>query len=138
MQGGRIKGGEGGSSWLEGSLAATHACLMHCSQPCWLACSFAVQINEFGQCPRQLFKHKHPQRLVCPPAQMPPCQQPGQAASTGADSGSGALPLVLVSTILAAAARGHGESPRLEVSPLLAKLDVLAARRQQAPPIPDC
>ena len=89
------------------------------------------QINEFGQCPRQLFKHKHPQRLVYPPAQMPPPQQPGQAASAGGDSGSGALPLALVSTILAAAAQGHGESPRLEVSALLAQLDVLAARRRQ-------
>jgi WD40 repeat protein len=27
-----------------------------------------TQINEFGQCPRQLFSHPHPGRLVCPPA----------------------------------------------------------------------
>ena len=27
-----------------------------------------LQINEFGQCPRQIFKTPHPSRLVCPAA----------------------------------------------------------------------
>ena len=36
-----------------------------------------------------------------------------------------------MATILAAAGHGQGESPRLEVPPLLAQLDALAARRRQ-------
>lgn len=88
-----------------------------------------MQIQEFGQCPRQLFKHKHPQRLVCPPPQLPTPAEAEAAASDGGGS-THALPLALVSSILAAAAQGHGESPRLEVPVLLAQLDVLAARRQ--------
>lgn len=90
----------------------------------------SVQIQEFGQCPRQLFRQKHPQRLVCPPAQLPTPAEAG-AEAAGGGGGTHALPLALVSSILAAAARGQGESPRLEVPPLLAQLDVLAAGRQQ-------
>lgn len=90
----------------------------------------AKQIQEFGQCPRQLFKHKHPQRLVCPPAQLPTPAE-AEAAASCVGGGTHALPLALVSSILAAAAQGHGESPRLEVPALLAQLDVLATRRQQ-------
>ncbi|PRW57088.1 beach domain-containing [Chlorella sorokiniana] len=90
-----------------------------------------TQIAEFGQCPRQLFHAKHPQRLVCPPPPEQPAGDLQGTADVGAgSSGSQALPLALVATILAAAERGQGESPRLEVSPLLAQLDVMVARRQ--------
>ncbi len=84
------------------------------------------------QCPRQLFHAKHPQRLVCPPApEQPAAEEPQSAVDVGAgSSGSQALPLALVATILAAAERGQYESPRLEVPPLLAQLDVMVARRQ--------
>ena len=83
------------------------------------------------QCPRQLFHAKHPQRLVCPPPpQLPAGETQGTADAAAGSSGSQALPLALVGTILAAAERGQGESPRLEVSPLLAQLDVMVARRQ--------
>ena len=30
-----------------------------------------MQINEFGQCPRQIFRGPHAPRLVCPPVQLP-------------------------------------------------------------------
>jgi hypothetical protein len=30
-----------------------------------------MQINEFGQCPRQIFRSPHAPRLVCPPVQLP-------------------------------------------------------------------
>lgn len=94
-----------------------------------------TQIAEFGQCPRQLFRQKHPQRLVCPAAEVPP---PGGAAAqpaAGAMGGGSGQALALVSAILAlvSASQGPGESPRVEVPPQLAELDVLAARlRQQA------
>jgi len=48
-----------------------------------------TQINEFGQCPRQLFSHPHPGRLVCPPA---PGAQDVLAAALfpgGGEGGSG-------------------------------------------------
>lgn len=72
--------------------------------------SLQTQVNEFGQCPRQLFKQPHPPRLVCPPA--PPLSEafssgdaaPGlsQAAGIGVDGGGQALSLALVDTIRAA------------------------------------
>lgn len=94
----------------------------------------ALQVNEFGQCPRQLFKQPHPPRLVCPP---PPAwgEQPApsgpastlagapggssgalgalggssaalaqQGGPAGADGAGQALSLALVSTLVAAGA----------------------------------
>lgn len=47
-----------------------------------------TQINEFGQCPRQLFTHPHPGRLVCPPT--PSAQDVLAAALYSGDGGDGA------------------------------------------------
>jgi factor associated with neutral sphingomyelinase activation len=97
-----------------------------------------TQIAEFGQCPRQLFRHSHPQRLVCPSVEVPATEpagahlQQGEAGGGGIGGGSGQT-LALVSAILAlvSAGQGPGESPRVEVPAQLAELDVLAARRRQ-------
>lgn len=53
-----------------------------------------AQINEFGQCPRQIFVRPHPPRLVCPPAD--------KGSSTAASSSASALSLALVTMLRAA------------------------------------
>ena len=81
-----------------------------------------MQVNEFGQCPRVLFKQPHPPRLVCPP----PHDPDALLAQPGGDDASGqALSLALVSAILAAAGADEAPLP-MEVPALLRQLDVLA------------
>lgn len=112
-----------------------------------------VAINEFGQCPRQIFKLPHPSRLVCPDieenalegsavATSPTISSPRH--SLGSPSGSGALAgnststtnarhsfsLGLVSAIIATLEDEQQPHAR-EVPALLRELDVLAKRKNE-------
>ncbi|CAK0760340.1 hypothetical protein CVIRNUC_002763 [Coccomyxa viridis] len=112
-------------------------------QSSWLSskheqAALEVQINEFGQCPRQIFHAPHPPRLVCPDI-----PKAGEGARAGAGSPSkyarkmGAevgseLSLALLTTIREAVASRAGSAPSLNVSDELARLDVLANKQKQA------
>jgi factor associated with neutral sphingomyelinase activation len=58
-----------------------------------------AQINEFGQCPRQLFLGPHPPRLACPPSKSDDVPAAGDTGAGGAH----ALSLSLVAMLRAAA-----------------------------------
>jgi len=113
-----------------------------------------AQVNEFGQCPTQLFTEPHPPRRVSPPWSAPGAA--GQGIMGGADDA--ALSMTVVSTILAvlaaeelsAAASKHADdssppdadncplgsiAPAEQRSPELVALDVapLAPHQQSAP-----
>ena len=76
-----------------------------------------MQINEFGQCPRQLFLQPHPKRLVCPPV-----QPPNDSMNVKTD----ALSLALVSAVMAATSQKKEEDYiETEDEALLLELDVL-------------
>lgn len=102
-----------------------------------------AQVNEFGQCPAQLFTEPHPPRCAAPP--WPPAARQGSGVSPtagGTAEDAGALSMALVSAILAAI---DGESPahasgtnmsaatagRLVRPPELEELDVLVQRQRQ-------
>ncbi|KAL4538454.1 hypothetical protein Ndes2437A_g01474 [Nannochloris sp. 'desiccata'] len=111
-----------------------------------------VAINEFGQCPGQIFKLPHPSRLVCPdipesfevngkesavatsPTFSSPRYSHGSTSSAGAGRSttntSHSLSLGLVSAIIATLEDERQPHPR-EVPALLRELDVLAKRREQ-------
>jgi factor associated with neutral sphingomyelinase activation len=89
-----------------------------------------MAINEFGQCPRQIFRHPHPPRLVCP-APPEPAAAAAAAAEAPAEGGSGqSLSLALVSAIRAATCEDAAPAPS-EVPALLRQLD-MGRKRQEA------
>eukprot|EP00884_Botryococcus_braunii_P015365 jgi/Botrbrau1/2511/Bobra.0079s0003.1 len=79
-----------------------------------------AQINEFGQCPRQIFSRPHPPRLVCSPADGDVPAAPRSVASS--------LSIALV-TMLRAAVEVQDAAlaapVSVEVSNILRKLDIL-------------
>ncbi|KAL3135309.1 hypothetical protein ABBQ32_007505 [Trebouxia sp. C0010 RCD-2024] len=83
------------------------------------------QINEFGQCPRQLFIEPHPPRLACPAPPDPTTLQPPAGTAPSSTAGT-ALSLPLLTTILAATASDKPPTAvSAEESELLRELDVL-------------
>ncbi|DBA77988.1 hypothetical protein WJX77_012160 [Trebouxia sp. C0004] len=83
------------------------------------------QINEFGQCPRQLFKEPHPPRSACPPPPDPATLLPSLTTSANSTAGT-ALSLALLTTILTATASEQPQtSASAEEIELLHELDVL-------------
>lgn len=109
-----------------------------------------VAINEFGQCPKQVFKLPHPSRLVCPdvveeeenveesaiatsPTFSSPRHSQGSASGAGSTTTTNArhsFSLGLVSAIISTLENEQQPHAR-EVPALLRELDVLAKRKSE-------
>ena len=104
-----------------------------------------VAINEFGQCPHQIFLHPHPRRRVCPGSSTVMQRTASSPTASAASAATNKpLSLALVSAIVAALddeqRRGtDGTDVDVDVnvndegshSALLEELDVVATRRKQ-------
>ena len=91
--------------------------------------ALTTAIQEFGQSPKAICHRPHVRRLVCPP---PPAAEEafGDAGAAGEAGGGQAVSLALVTAVVAAAT--ETPSDPLEVPELLAELDVLHGKQEEA------